>query len=199
MVSWVVSWMQARVCPGCPGCPGGVSWMSWGCVLDVLGLCPGRPGDVSWMSWGCVLDTLGMCPGYPGAFPGGVLDVLGVTRVYELNFKRYAQVPPSPNKLNSRLIKQPRPLALARAMAMCFVGGQWSSTQRGTRTPRLPGCPGCPGCVSWMPWGCVLDVLGGVLDVLGGVLDVLDVRLLRILDVLGPLRAANAAVVVNCG
>ena len=38
-----------------------------------------------------------------------------------------------------------------------------------------------------MPWGCVLDVLGGVLDVLGGVLDVLDVRLLRVLDVLGPL------------
>ena len=63
VVSWVVSWMQARVCPGCPGCPGGVSWMSWGCVLDVLG----------------------MCPGCPGAFPGGVLDVLGVTWVYELN------------------------------------------------------------------------------------------------------------------
>ena len=45
-----------------------------------------------------------------------------------------------------------------------------------------------------MPWGCVLDVLGGVLDVLGGVLDVLgsvldvlDVHLLRVLDVLGPL------------
>ena len=151
---------------------------------------------MTWMPWGCVLDVLGLrlCPGCPGAFPGGVLDVLGVTRVYELNFKRYAQVPPSPNKLNSRLIKQPRPLALARAMAMCFVGGQWSSTQRGTRSPRLPGCPGCPGCVSWMPWGCVLDVLGGVLDVLGGVLDVLggvldvlDVRLLRVLDVLGPL------------
>ena len=81
---------------------------------------------------------------------------------------------------------------------MCFVGGQWSSTQRGTRSPRLPGCPGCPGCVSWMPWGCVLDVLGGVLDVLGGVLDVLggvldvlDVRLLRVLDVLGPLWAQD--------
>ena len=48
--------------------------------------------------------------------------------------------------------------------------------------------------VSSAPWagvldslGGALDVLGGVLDVLGGVLDVLDVRLLRILDVLGPL------------
>ena len=48
-----------------------------------------------------------------------------------------------------------------------------------------------------MPWGCVLDVLGGVLvvlggvlDVLGGVLDVLNARLLRVLDVLGPLGVA---------
>ena len=65
------------------------------------------------MSWGCVLDVLGMCPGCPGAFPGGVLDVLGVTRVYELNFKRYAQVPPPPNNL--RLCAYARIGALHRA------------------------------------------------------------------------------------
>ena len=48
--------------------------------------------------------------------------------------------------------------------------------------------------MSSAPWagvldslGGALDALGGALDVLGGVLDVLDVRLLRILDVLGPL------------
>ena len=35
--------------------------------------------------------------------------------------------------------------------------------------------------------GGALGVLGGVLNVLGGVLDVLDVHLLRVLDVLGPL------------
>ena len=43
---------------------------------------------MSWMSWGCVLD------------------VLGVAGVYELNFKRHAQVPPSPSKVNARLITQ---------------------------------------------------------------------------------------------
>ena len=69
-------------CPGwCPGCRRAFVLD----VLDVLGVCPGCPGGVSWMSWGCVLDVLGMCPGCPGAFPGGVMDVLGVTRVYELN------------------------------------------------------------------------------------------------------------------